>query len=141
MTEQAVKSLVTLFLCGDVMTGRGVDQIFPASVDTVLYEHYVKDARQYVAIAEEENGEIPAPVSYDYIWGDALGVLRQVQPDARIINLETSITTNDEPWKGKGIHYRMHPDNVKCLTAADIDCCILANNHVLDWGEIGRAHV
>jgi poly-gamma-glutamate synthesis protein (capsule biosynthesis protein) len=31
----------------------------------------------------------------------------------------------------------MHPDNIACLTAAKIDCCTLANNHVLDWGEAG----
>lgn len=30
-------------------------------------------------------------------------------PDARIINLETAVTTNDEPWPRKGINYRMHP--------------------------------
>jgi poly-gamma-glutamate synthesis protein (capsule biosynthesis protein) len=31
----------------------------------------------------------------------------------------------------------MHPANVDCLTAARIDACALANNHVLDWGHAG----
>jgi poly-gamma-glutamate synthesis protein (capsule biosynthesis protein) len=31
----------------------------------------------------------------------------------------------------------MHPQNALCLTAAEIDCCSLANNHVLDWGYAG----
>jgi poly-gamma-glutamate capsule biosynthesis protein CapA/YwtB (metallophosphatase superfamily) len=31
----------------------------------------------------------------------------------------------------------MHPANVPCLSAAAIDCCVLANNHVLDWGRGG----
>ena len=31
----------------------------------------------------------------------------------------------------------MHPANVDCLSAARIDCCVLANNHVLDWGRAG----
>jgi len=31
----------------------------------------------------------------------------------------------------------MHPANVACLNAAAIDCCNLANNHVLDWGREG----
>jgi poly-gamma-glutamate synthesis protein (capsule biosynthesis protein) len=31
----------------------------------------------------------------------------------------------------------MSPDNVDCLTAAGINCCALANNHVLDWGRDG----
>jgi len=57
-------------------------------------------------------------------------------PDVRIINLETSITTQDKPAP-KGINYRMNPENVPCITAAGIDCCVLANNHVLDWGRAG----
>jgi poly-gamma-glutamate synthesis protein (capsule biosynthesis protein) len=47
------------------------------------------------------------------------------------------VTTAEDAWPGKGIHYRMHPDNLPCLSAARIDCCVLANNHVLDWGHAG----
>jgi poly-gamma-glutamate synthesis protein (capsule biosynthesis protein) len=56
--------------------------------------------------------------------------------DLRIINLETAVTCCDMPAP-KGINYRCHPTNLGCLTAARIDCCVLANNHVLDWGEDG----
>ena len=31
----------------------------------------------------------------------------------------------------------MSPENAECLAAARIDCCLLANNHVLDWGRAG----
>jgi poly-gamma-glutamate synthesis protein (capsule biosynthesis protein) len=31
----------------------------------------------------------------------------------------------------------MHPRNVRVLTVAGVDCCVLANNHVLDWGQAG----
>jgi poly-gamma-glutamate synthesis protein (capsule biosynthesis protein) len=31
----------------------------------------------------------------------------------------------------------MHPQNIPCLTAVQIDYCALANNHVLDWGYAG----
>jgi poly-gamma-glutamate synthesis protein (capsule biosynthesis protein) len=31
----------------------------------------------------------------------------------------------------------MHPDNIPCLTAARIEVCVLANNHVLDYGYAG----
>lgn len=31
----------------------------------------------------------------------------------------------------------MHPANIGCLTAAGLDCCALANNHLLDWGYPG----
>ena len=30
-------------------------------------------------------------------------------PDARVINLETAVTTSPTPWPRKGINYRMHP--------------------------------
>ncbi len=119
------------------MTGRGIDQVLPFSNDPVLYEHYVRNAKRYVQLAEEVNGPINKPVDFAYIWGDALDVFQHVSPDARIINLETSVTTSDDDWPGKGIHYRMHPGNIRCLTEAGVDCCVLANNHVLDWGVSG----
>lgn len=132
-------SLLTLFLCGDVMTGRGLDQVLPLSVDPQLYEAYVNDARDYVRLAERKNGEINKPVSYTYPWGDALEVWDRVNPQARIINLETSITKHPQPWPGKQVQYRMHPANVAVLTAASINIATLANNHTLDWGRPGLA--
>jgi poly-gamma-glutamate capsule biosynthesis protein CapA/YwtB (metallophosphatase superfamily) len=128
-----------LFLCGDVMTGRGIDQVLPHPGKPTLHESYVRDARGYVEIAERANGPIPRPVKFDYIWGDALEELDRVKADVRIINLETSVTSSDDFWPGKGIHYRMHPGNIGCITAVKIDCCCLANNHVLDWGYAGLA--
>jgi poly-gamma-glutamate capsule biosynthesis protein CapA/YwtB (metallophosphatase superfamily) len=123
-------------LCGDVMTGRGIDQALPHPGDPVLHETWVKSATDYVAIAEKANGPIARPMVFDQIWGDALGVLDRLAPDLRIVNLETAVTTASRPWP-KGINYRMSPENVGCLTAAGIDCCVLANNHVMDWGRDG----
>jgi len=139
VTEKASKlpQHITLFLCGDVMTGRGIDQVLPHPSVPRLYESYVRNAKEYVALAEAANGPIPQPVAFPYIWGDALTELEHVSPDVRIINLETSITTSNDYWKCKDIHYRMHPKNISCITAAGIDCCVLANNHVLDWGYKG----
>jgi len=121
------------------MTGRGVDQILPRPGDPRLFEPYVRSALEYVALAERASGPFARPVGFDYVWGDALAELERVKPDARVVNLETAVTTSDEAWPGKGIHYRMHPGNVPCLTAAALDCCVLANNHVLDWGRPGLA--
>ncbi len=128
---------ITLFMAGDVMTGRGIDQILPHPSNPAIYEPYVKDARDYVALAEKANGPIHIPVKFSYIWGDALEVLNRKNPDIRLINLETSITANNEFWPGKGIQYRMNPANIGCLTAAKLDYCSLANNHVLDWHYAG----
>lgn len=126
-----------LFLCGDVMTGRGIDQILPVPSEPRLFESYMTSALGYVELAERFAGPLPRPVPCDYIWGDTLLALDEACPDARICNLETAVTTSSEAWPRKGIHYRMHPANVPCLTAARIDCCVVANNHVLDWGRAG----
>src|SRR5215475_2293082 len=136
MRQLNQKEPICLFLCGDVMTGRGIDQVLPHPVDPVLYEPFVLDAREYVELAESAHGPIPRPVHFGYIWGDALQELERAGTDARIINLETSITTAVEAWP-KGINYRMNPANIGCITAAHIDCCCLANNHILDWGYSG----
>jgi len=138
MKQASIDSgLITLFLCGDVMTGRGIDQVLPHPSDPKIYEPYLRDANGYVRLAERENGPISRPVDFSYIWGDALEELERVAPDLRIINLETAVTRSNDYWPEKGINYRMHPDNIPCLTAAGIDCCALANNHVLDWGYTG----
>lgn len=128
---------ITLFMCGDVMTGRGIDQVLPYPGDPRIYEPYMRSATGYVKLAEEVNGPIPRPVDFSYIWGDALDELERVAHDVRIINLETAVTKSDDYWKGKGINYRMNPENIPCITAAGINCCALANNHVLDWGYPG----
>jgi len=125
-----------LFLAGDVMTGRGIDQVLPHPSDPRLFEGYVKSATGYVDIAERANGPIARPVDFDYVWGDALAELDRRRPAARLINLETAVTTSDDA-QAKGINYRMHPGNAAVISAAGIDCCVLANNHVLDWGEAG----
>lgn len=127
---------VRLFLCGDVMTGRGIDQILAHPSDPAIHEDYVESALDYVQLAETACGPIPRGVAADYIWGDTLEALERFQPDLRIVNLETAVTTGED-WLPKGINYRMHPANVNCLTAAHIDCCCLANNHLLDWGTSG----
>ena len=129
--------LINLFLCGDVMTGRGIDQILSHPSNPAIHESYIKDARRYVEIAEKISGPIPRSVAPSYIWGDALSELERVAPDLRIINLETSVTKSSDYWKGKGVHYRMNPENIECITSAKIDVCSLANNHVLDWGYAG----
>ncbi|WP_424363345.1 CapA family protein [Methylocystis parvus] len=131
-----MRSSIKLFLSGDVMTGRGVDQILPHPCDPRIYEECMASADGYVKLAEEAHGAIPRSAPFSYIWGDALQELERAKPDLRIINLETSVTRK-ESYFPKGINYRMSPENAGCLISAGVDCCVLANNHVLDWGRGG----
>jgi poly-gamma-glutamate synthesis protein (capsule biosynthesis protein) len=130
------QDILRLFFCGDVMTGRGIDQILAHPCDPSLHETYVESATEYVRLAEEANGPISRPAGASYVWGQALEEFDRARPDARIVNLETSIT-HSEDYAPKRINYRMSPENAECLVAAGIDCCVLANNHVLDWGPSG----
>lgn len=129
--------LLSLFLCGDMMLGRGIDQILPRPGDPALREGFVRDARAYVELAETVNGPVPRPVAFSWPWGDALRVLDETSPDVRVVNLETSVTRGDAFARGKEVHYRMSPGNLPCLAAGRPDVCVLANNHVRDFGVQG----
>ena len=43
-----IPNAITIYLCGDVMTGRGIDQILPHPSDPTIYESYMKSAQGYV---------------------------------------------------------------------------------------------
>ncbi|MBW3664904.1 MAG: CapA family protein [Actinobacteria bacterium] len=119
------------------MLGRGINQILPHPGDPTLREGYLKDARGYIELAERINGPIPRPADPTWPWGEAIAELDAA--DVRVINLETSITRSDDFAPGKAVHYRMHPDNLAGLMVARPDVCVLANNHVLDFGRGGLA--
>lgn len=135
-SQPRMNGRLRLFLCGDVMLGRGVDQILAHPGDATLHEGYLRSALDYVHLAERTNGPIARAVDPAYVWGDALVELDRHRPDLRIVNLETAVTARGEALP-KGINYRMNPRNIDVLRAAAIDCCSLANNHVLDWGPVG----
>ncbi len=79
---------VTIFLCGDVMTDTGIDQVLPHPSPPRIYEPYVIDARVYVDLAERAFGPIPMPLDFTSVWGDAIAELDRQAPDLRVINLE-----------------------------------------------------
>jgi poly-gamma-glutamate synthesis protein (capsule biosynthesis protein) len=95
------------------------------------------NATDYVKLAERVSGPIGRGVKFSCIWGDGLDEFHREMPRIKIINLETAITRSETYWETKDIHYRMSPENIGCLTAAGINCCVLANNHMLDWGVTG----
>lgn len=128
-----------LLLCGDVMLGRGVDRILPWPGESGLREESVRDALGYVTAAEAVNGPIGWPVDFAWPWGEALGLIEAAGVDVRVLNLETAVTLGGDFAPGKAVHYRMNPANLPCLAAVRPDVCVLANNHVLDFGRRGLA--
>lgn len=141
-TEQppaASRGPIRILLCGDVMLGRGIDQILPHSNDPTIYEHWrrIDDARTFVELAIRQNGPLPELRDAAYVWGDVLGEFTGAGTDLRLVNLETAVSTSADLWPDKTIRYRTHPENIATLRSAKLDCCSLANNHVLDWGYRG----
>ncbi|GAA4677758.1 CapA family protein [Pseudonocardia yuanmonensis] len=128
---------VTILLTGDVMLGRGIDQILPHPGSPELRERFVRDARTYVELAEAATGAVPRQAAPGWPWGDLLALLDRTGPDVRIVNLENAVTTASAFAPHKAVHYRMHPANLSTLRALDPDLCCLANNHVLDFGADG----
>lgn len=102
--------MITLFLCGDVMIGRGIDQVLRSSVDPRLFEPSATSAEDYVRPAEAASGPIPRPVVPGYVWGEALAAIDAMRPVARIVNLATAVTTGPAAWPGKDVPYRTHRD-------------------------------
>jgi poly-gamma-glutamate synthesis protein (capsule biosynthesis protein) len=73
----------------------------------------------------------------DAVWGDLLPRLRGL--DGFVVNLECVLSTRGSEWTEtyRPFHFRADPDwAVPALQRADVDCCALANNHVLDYGSV-----
>lgn len=68
-----------------------------------MYEDFIKDARDYLHLLQQRSGPLPQERPVHYIWGQALDVFRIMQPDVKIINLETSMTCRGDPWPDKGM--------------------------------------
>eukprot|EP01124_Arcella_intermedia_P023970 TRINITY_DN3938_c0_g1_i9.p1 TRINITY_DN3938_c0_g1~~TRINITY_DN3938_c0_g1_i9.p1 ORF type:complete len:231 (-),score=27.18 TRINITY_DN3938_c0_g1_i9:19-639(-) len=110
------------------MLGRLVDQQFE------VHNADREDSESWEALMRHYHKSIDK-VKHEHVWGDMLEQFWSA--DARIINLETSVTSSNNKWPGKAFNYRMHPHNVKALKVAKIDFCSLANNHTLDYGNEG----
>jgi len=68
------------------------------------------------------------------VWGDLLPELDTL--DGLFVNLECCLSARGRPWArtDRPFHFRANPDwAVPALRRAGVDCCALANNHVLDF--------
>jgi len=70
----------------------------------------------------------------------ALGPIASVLADADLtmLNVESAITARGTP-QTKSFHFRARPAALDALRAAGVDVVTFANNHVLDYGQVGLA--
>lgn len=69
---------------------------------------------------------------------DAFGPVSEIfeSADLAMVNLETAVTTRGTP-EPKRFHFRAPPEAYEAIKAAGIDVVSLANNHALDYGQVG----
>src|SRR5205814_9989048 len=68
----------------------------------------------------------------------AFGPVAQVlsSADVAMVNLETAVTTRGTP-EPKQFHFRAPASAYGALRAAGVDVATIANNHSLDYGQVG----
>ena len=129
------------FFPGDLMLARGVDQVLPNPLrNASLRESCCTHANDYVRLAMKKCAIQRKPTwTAKELLGDLLPALRSREPiDLSVVNLETSVTTNDEFWPRKGVCYRASKENcLDVLATLRVDVLTLANNHTLDFGIKG----
>lgn len=79
-----------------------------------------------------------AGARYARPWGDVPAALRDA--DLFLVNLECALTARTTRWTDgaeKAFYFRAPPDAVAALTAGRVDCAVLANNHIGDFGPAG----
>jgi poly-gamma-glutamate synthesis protein (capsule biosynthesis protein) len=71
----------------------------------------------------------------DGAFGDTRTLFAQA--DVSIVNLESPLCTSEDRLSKVGPNFRADPRVAQSLTAAGVDVCCLANNHVMDFGAAG----
>lgn len=59
------------------------------------------------------------------------------EDDLTIVNLEGPLTSHSKKRPGRTFNFRGYPEYVEILTSASVEICNLANNHALDYKEVG----
>ncbi|MDD5712303.1 MAG: CapA family protein [Smithellaceae bacterium] len=92
---------ISIFFCGDVMTGRDIDQVLSHPSNPIIHEPYLRNAQAYVRLVERANSPLPEAVDFSYPWDEIREEFDRHPVDLRIVNLETSVTSSDDYWRGK----------------------------------------
>ncbi|MHB8781371.1 MAG: CapA family protein [Candidatus Geothermincolia bacterium] len=95
-----------------------------------------------LAVGDVSLGLDVAPVldqkGYDYPWSAEKQAISQA--DIALCNLESALTTRGAPHPSQtSFHQRGDPAAVTAMRDAGIDLVVLANDHVMDYGDEGLA--
>jgi len=93
-------------------------------------------------------GDVFTGRAYEYSGGiiDTYGIEALYEPtldifgnaaDVNVCNLEVSYTDRGTPHPTKSVVFRSRPENIVGIQYAGVDIADLANNHIIDYGEVG----
>lgn len=68
------------------------------------------------------------------MFGEVAGLFQRA--DVSFFNLELPVSERGEPARGKAIVHRGMPAGIDGLAEAGVSCVNLANNHILDFGDV-----
>ena len=71
------------------------------------------------------------------LFGDVCGLFKRAE--RVLVNLECTVTDKDTPIKKIGPNIKAPLNTVKTLKDTGVTDCILANNHIFDFGKAGMA--
>ncbi len=72
---------------------------------------------------------------FDLLFNDIKSELDK--SDLNVVDLESPLVVNGKPIHKTGPHLKAHPDSVKALKYANIGLVAMANNHIMDYGDVG----
>lgn len=87
-----------------------------------------------IMLADKGTGTY-ARKGYDYPFASLTSELKS--GDIAIGNLEAPITRHGKEFTGKKFRFRVNPAAAKALRKAGFSVLTLANNHMMDYGEVG----
>lgn len=70
----------------------------------------------------------------DGMFGEIAGLFQQA--DVSFFNLELALSSEGELSRGKATFHRGGPENIDGLAQTGVSCVNIANNHMLDFGDI-----
>ena len=86
--------------------------------------------------AYEYGGGIIDTYGIEALFEPTLGIFGEAA-DVNVCNLEVSYTDRGTPHPTKSVVFRSRPENIVGIRYAGVDIADLANNHIIDYGEIG----
>ena len=120
----------------DGLSGHAATQVAvdPGAGSGPITVNFVGDV--FTGRAYETYGGIIDTYGVEALFEPTLSIFGEAA-DVNVCNLEVSYTDRGTPHPTKSVVFRSEPENIVGIQYAGVDIADLANNHIIDYGEIG----